>query len=89
MQGSTIKIEKINGDDLSQDKNHTYDTPIYHKSLASRDAGGVVKQVNIPVERWHRQYSSLILGACVPFPAPGGPKNIVRLYVFVSKSQIM
>ena len=26
-----------------------------------------------PVAKWHKQYSSLIMGDCVPFPDPGGP----------------
>jgi hypothetical protein len=26
-----------------------------------------------PVAKWHKQYSSLIMGDCVPFPEPGGP----------------
>jgi len=29
-----------------------------------------------PVARWHRQYSSLMKGDCVPFPHPGGPENL-------------
>lgn len=26
-----------------------------------------------PVAKWHKQYSSLMMGDCVPFPDPGGP----------------
>jgi hypothetical protein len=28
-----------------------------------------------PVAKWHKQYSSLIRGDCVPLPDPGGPKT--------------
>ena len=28
-----------------------------------------------PVAKWHRQYSSLMIGDCVPLPHPGGPAN--------------
>jgi hypothetical protein len=31
-----------------------------------------------PVAKWHTLYFSLIKGACVPFPAPGGPVFIVN-----------
>lgn len=29
-----------------------------------------------PVAKWHKQYSSLIIGDWVPFPDPGGPENL-------------
>jgi len=28
-----------------------------------------------PVDKWHKQYSSLNFGAYVPFPDPGGPNK--------------
>lgn len=28
-----------------------------------------------PVAKWHKQYSSLIIGDWVPFPDPGGPAS--------------
>lgn len=30
-----------------------------------------------PVAKWHKQYSSLMIGDCVPFPDPGGPAEFV------------
>jgi hypothetical protein len=37
-----------------------------------------------PVAKWHKQYSSLIMGDWVPFPEPGGPTRFVEK---VSNSQ--
>ena len=37
----------------------------------------------VPCRLTQRQYSSLILGAWVPFPAPGGPKKIVLIMQYL------
>lgn len=41
--------------------------------------GGGIEIENGPVARWQRQYSSLMMGACVPLPEPGGPVSCKEL----------
>lgn len=34
-----------------------------------------------PVAKWHRQYSSLMMGDWVPFPDPGGPASHLKFMI--------
>ena len=42
-----------------------------------------------PVARWHRQYSSLIIGDWVPLPDPGGPTQDEKTYLHCHGKRIM
>mmetsp|Transcript_22516 Transcript_22516/g.51881 ORF Transcript_22516/g.51881 Transcript_22516/m.51881 type:complete len:204 (+) Transcript_22516:678-1289(+) len=42
-----------------------------------------------PVARWHRAYFSLITGACVPLPQPGGPTRMMFFLGGVSSRRLI
>uniref|UniRef100_A0A7C8ZUL2 Uncharacterized protein n=1 Tax=Opuntia streptacantha TaxID=393608 RepID=A0A7C8ZUL2_OPUST len=49
-------------------------------ALIPREVLAATAALNIsPVARWHKQYSSLMMGDCVPLPDPGGPTRMRRL----------
>ena len=62
----------------NQSQTHTISVPA---ATASRSIS--------PVDKWQRQYSSFMIGACVPFPEPGGPTKIVRCCVFFASHRFL
>lgn len=90
----TEKHDDEYDDRVKQHSKRRFTFSIASLALMPRGVFAATAALNIsPVAKWHKQYSSLIIGDWVPFPEPGGPAGkfatIVRSPSLLRHSKIV